>query len=119
MGKDFKHAEARDDRLKERDEQLTEKQKQVDKMLKQSQKFRDQQEVQKLNAWKEAQHQHKAWLEDLRNKREDAGESAREAKADKDRAHGEVYFDPDLIMLDIELVILEDCRLLFFLSTLV
>merc|ERR1719504_336208 len=41
----FKHAEARDDRLRERDTKLSEKQQKVDKMLKSSQKFRDQQEV--------------------------------------------------------------------------
>ena len=44
----------------------------VDKMLKNSQKFRDQQEVDKLNTWKEEQHQHSSHLEDTRARREEA-----------------------------------------------
>merc|ERR1719387_2975822 len=67
----FKHAEARDDRLRDRDTKLSEKQQKVDKMLKSSQKFRDQQEVDKLNTWKEEQHQHATHLEDTRARREE------------------------------------------------
>merc|ERR1719353_183214 len=68
----FKHAKARDGRLRDRDAKLSEKQQKVDKMLKSSQKFRDQQEVDKLNTWKEQQHQHATHLEDTRARREEA-----------------------------------------------
>merc|ERR1711937_358059 len=57
--KNFKHAEARDARLKDR----------------------DQQEVEKLRVWKEADHRRKAALEDGRISREEALEYAKEVAA--------------------------------------
>jgi len=87
----FKHAEARDDRLRERDTKLSAKQQKVDKMLKNSQKFRDQQEVDKLNTWKEEQHQHSSHLEDTRARREEANERVREQKGEKARLSGEIW----------------------------
>merc|ERR550514_2130030 len=77
-GKKFKHAEARDARLKTRDAQLEEKEKQVSKKLQQSQKYRDQQEVEKLRLWKEAEHRRKAAIEDSRISHEEAVEYAKE-----------------------------------------
>merc|ERR1719420_1737616 len=79
--KNFKHGEARDARLKVRDEALDEKQKQVTKQLQQSQKYRDQQEVEKLRVWKEAEHRRKAALEDSRISREETVEYAKEVAA--------------------------------------
>jgi hypothetical protein len=79
--RNFKHGEARDARLKVRDEALDEKQKQVTKQLQQSQKYRDQQEVEKLRVWKEAEHRRKAALEDSRISREEALEYAKEVAA--------------------------------------
>merc|ERR1719379_1080942 len=71
----FKHAEARDDRLRERDTKLSEKQQKVDK----------------LHAWKEEQHQHSTHLEDTRARREEANERLREQKAEKARLTGEIW----------------------------
>jgi hypothetical protein len=79
--RDFKHGEARDARLKVRDEKLDAKQAQVTKQLQQSQKYRDQQEVEKLRVWKEAEHRRKAALEDSRISREEALEYAKEVGA--------------------------------------
>merc|ERR1719498_1265401 len=79
--KNFKHGEARDARMKVRDEALDQKQAQVTKQLQQSQKYRDQQEVEKLRVWKEAEHRRKAALEDSRISREEAVEYAKEVAA--------------------------------------
>merc|ERR1719460_1266684 len=79
--RDFKHGEARDARLKVRDEKLDAKQAQVAKQLQQSQKYRDQQEVEKLRVWKEAEHRRKAAMEDSRISREEAVEYAKEVGA--------------------------------------
>merc|ERR550514_1283943 len=80
-GKKFKHAEARDARLKTRDAALEEKEKQVSKKLQQSQKFRDQQEVERLRVWKEAEHRRKAAIEDSRINNEEALQYAKEVAA--------------------------------------
>jgi len=77
----FKHGEQRDARLKVRDEKLDEKQDKITKQLQQSQKYRDQQEVEKLRVWKEAEHRRKAALEDGRIAREEAQEYAKEVAA--------------------------------------
>lgn len=77
-GMAFKHAEARDARLKVRDAELEEKEKQVSKKLQQSQKFRDQQEVERLRVWKEAEHRRKAAIEDSRINNEEAIQYAKE-----------------------------------------
>jgi hypothetical protein len=76
--RNFKHGEARDARMKDRDEALDKKQAQVTKQLQQSQKYRDQQEVEKLRVWKEAEHRRKAAMEDSRISREEAVEYAKE-----------------------------------------
>lgn len=80
-GQAFKHAEARDHRLKKRDAELEEKEKQVNKKLQQSQKFRDQQEVERLRVWKEAEHRRKAAIEDSRINNEEAVQYAKEVAA--------------------------------------
>merc|ERR1719271_727282 len=79
--RNFKHGEARDARMKDRDDALDAKQAQVTKQLQQSQKYRDQQEVEKLRVWKEAEHRRKAALEDSRISREEALEYAKEVAA--------------------------------------
>merc|ERR1719453_2751128 len=79
--RNFKHGEARDARLAVRDEKLDAKQAQVTKQLQQSQKYRDQQEVEKLRVWKEAEHRRKAAMEDSRISREEAVEYAKEVGA--------------------------------------
>merc|ERR1719298_323332 len=79
--RNFKHGEARDARMKVRDEALDKKQAQVNKQLQQSQKYRDQQEVEKLRVWKEAEHRRKAALEDSRISREETLEYAKEVAA--------------------------------------
>jgi hypothetical protein len=79
--KNFKHGEARDARMKVRDEALDQKQAQVTKQLQQSQKYRDQQEVEKLRIWKEAEHRRKAAMEDSRISREETLEYAKEVGA--------------------------------------
>merc|ERR1719487_1201355 len=73
--------EARDARLKVVDEKRDEKQDKITKQLQQSQKYRDQQEVEKLRVWKEAEHRRKAALEDGRIAREEAQEYAKEVAA--------------------------------------
>merc|ERR1719178_504433 len=79
--KNFKHGEARDARMKVRDEALDQKQEKVNKQLQQSQKYRDQQEVEKLRIWKEAEHRRKAAMEDSRISREETLEYAKEVGA--------------------------------------
>jgi hypothetical protein len=79
--RNFKHGEARDARMVTRNDELDKKQAQVTKQLQQSQKYRDQQEVEKLRVWKEAEHRRKAALEDSRITREEALEYAKEVAA--------------------------------------
>jgi hypothetical protein len=89
--KQFKHAESRDGRMEIRGQQLAEKEKKVDKQLRACQKFRDMDEVEKLRAWKEAEHQRKANIEDKRLAREEEQEQAREKKRLGAQAFAETF----------------------------